>query len=88
MTDEPVDTHAEDLACTEVVEIMTDYLEGALPAVEARRVERHLETCPGCSEYLEQMRTIAGSLEGLSEDSIPAEMRDGLIAAFRHLRSR
>ena len=86
MTDDPAHSHAEDLACTEVVEIMTDYLEGALPAAEALRLERHLDTCPGCSEYLEQMRTLAGSLGGLTEGSIPAAMRDGLIAAFRDLR--
>jgi anti-sigma factor RsiW len=86
MADEPVHPHADDLACTEEVEIMTDYLEGALPAAEARRLERHLDTCPGCTEYLEQMRTVAGSLGGLTEDSIPAEMRDGLISAFRDFR--
>jgi anti-sigma factor RsiW len=79
-------SHADDLACTEEVEIMTDYLEGALPATEVRRLERHLETCPGCTEYLEQMRTVAGSLGDLGEESIPAEMRDGLIAAFRDFR--
>jgi anti-sigma factor RsiW len=88
MADDPVHTPADDLACTEEVEIMTDYLEGALPAAEARRLERHLETCPGCTEYLEQMRTLAGSLGGLTEDSLPGEMRDGLIAAFRSFRNR
>ena len=85
--DEPVDTHAEDLTCTEEVEIITDYIEGALPAAEARRLERHLETCPGCTQYLGQMRTIAGSLGDLTEGSLPAEMRDGLVAAFRGFRS-
>jgi anti-sigma factor RsiW len=88
MADEPTHSHADDLACVEEVEIMTDYLEGALPAAEARRLEHHLETCPGCTEYLEQMRTVAASLGGLTEDSIPAEMRDGLIAAFRDFRKR
>jgi anti-sigma factor RsiW len=83
MTDEPEDA---DLACTEVVEMITEYLEGALPAAEARRLDRHLETCPGCGEYFTQMRTVAGSLGGLSEGSLPAEMRDGLIAAFRDFR--
>jgi anti-sigma factor RsiW len=85
---EPADTGADAVACTEEVEIMTDYLEGALPAAEARRLESHLETCPGCTEYLEQMRTLAGSLGWLSEGSIPAETRDGLIAAFRDFRGR
>jgi anti-sigma factor RsiW len=77
----------DEIACVEEVEIMTDYLEGALPAAEARKLERHLETCPGCSEYLEQMRTVADSLGGLGGDSIPADMRADLLAAFRKLRS-
>ena len=68
MTDRTADTPAAELACIEVVEIVTDYLEGALPAAEAGRLERHLETCPGCSEYLDQMREIAGSLGGLRDD--------------------
>jgi anti-sigma factor RsiW len=85
MTDVPAHPDAEDLACIEAVEIMTDYLDRALPAVEARRLERHLETCTGCTEYLEQMRTLAGSLGGLTKDSLPAETRDALIAAFRDL---
>jgi anti-sigma factor RsiW len=85
MADEPAKSQAEDLACVEVVEIVADYLEGALSAAEERRLRRHLDTCPGCAEYLEQLRTIAGSLRGLTDDSFPAEMRDGLIADFRDL---
>jgi anti-sigma factor RsiW len=88
MADEPARTDDGDVACTEEVEIMTDYLEGALPPAEARRLERHLETCPGCTEYLEQMRTIAGSLGGVTEVAIAAETRDELVAAFRALRKR
>jgi anti-sigma factor RsiW len=88
MADEPSRRHPDDPACTEVVELVTDYLEGALPAADARRLERHVATCPGCTEYLEQMRALAGSLGGLAEDSIPAATRDGLIAAFRSSRKR
>ena len=86
MTDDPAHSHAEDLACVEEVEIVTDYLEGALPAAEARRLERHLETCPGCGEYLAQMRALAGSLGGVTEVSISPETRERLIAAFRAAR--
>ena len=67
---------------------MTDYLEGALPEADARRLERHLGTCPGCGEYLEQLRAVSGSLRGLTEESFPAEIRDGLIADFRGFRHR
>ena len=79
--------HPDTGTCIEQVERMTDYLEGAMPTAEARRLERHLETCPGCSEYLHQLRTIAGSLGGLAEDSIAAETRAALLAAFRDLRN-
>ena len=72
-----------DIACIDEVEVITDYLEGALPEAERLRLEEHLETCPGCTEYLEQMRTIAGSLGGLREESIPPELRRSLIASFR-----
>ena len=88
MADEPLHSDADDLACIHVVELVTDYFEGALPAVEARRLERHLATCPGCTEYLEQLRAIAGSLRGLTEESFPAEMRNALVADFRSLRER
>ncbi len=76
----------DDLACTEEVELMTEYLEGALAPAEARRLERHLETCPACTEYLQQMRTVAGSLRGLTRDSISDRTREDLLAAFRDFR--
>jgi anti-sigma factor (TIGR02949 family) len=88
MADELVHSQADDLACIEVVELVTDYLDGALSEADARRLERHLDTCPGCTEYLQQLRTIAGSLKGLTEESFPGEMRDGLIADFRDFRKR
>jgi anti-sigma factor RsiW len=71
MADNQVHAHADELACVEVVELVTDYLEGVLPAAEARRLERHLDTCPGCTEYVEQMRTIAGSLRNLADETGP-----------------
>jgi anti-sigma factor RsiW len=76
----------DDLACTEVVELVTDYLEGALPDAERRRLEAHLESCPGCTEYVAQMSAVAGSLGGLREEGIPRDTRSSLIAWFRAAR--
>ncbi len=78
----------DDLACIEEVELITDYLEDALPDADRRRLEAHLAFCDGCTEYLEQMRTVAGSLGGLREESVPDELRDSLIASFREFRRR
>jgi anti-sigma factor RsiW len=54
-----------DLACIEVVELVTEYIEGALPVAEQRGLEAHLEQCDGCAEYLAQMRTVARLLGDL-----------------------
>ncbi|HYV66686.1 MAG TPA: zf-HC2 domain-containing protein [Myxococcales bacterium] len=47
-----------DLACCELVELVTDYLEGALPAPDRERFEAHLRSCRGCAAYLRQMRDL------------------------------
>ena len=52
-----------ELTCAEVVEVITNYLEGRMPAHERERFEEHLSFCDGCSTYLEQMRlTIAATV--------------------------
>lgn len=88
MPGEHLHTPSDDIACVEVVELVTDYLEGVLSEADALRLERHLDTCPGCTEYLAQLRAVAGSLKGLTDESFPADMRDGLLADFRRLHDR
>jgi anti-sigma factor RsiW len=74
------------LACREVVELLSDYLEGALPAAERARVEAHLETCPECVAYLAQLRTTIGALGRLREDEVPVRIAERLMVAFRGWR--
>jgi predicted anti-sigma-YlaC factor YlaD len=52
----------EELRCQRAVELLTDYLEGALSRREQARLEGHLETCDGCRAYLEQLRTTISTL--------------------------
>jgi anti-sigma factor RsiW len=80
--------HDEEMACRELVELVTDYLEGSMPQSDRRRFDAHLEQCPDCLEYLEQMRQIANTIGQLSEESIAAERREELLAAFRGWRLR
>ena len=77
-----------DIACQELVELVTEYLEGALPPDEVAAVDRHLADCDSCLRYLRQMRATGRALsllpteqvsETLSEDAV-----DTLLAAFRH----
>jgi predicted anti-sigma-YlaC factor YlaD len=75
-----------EMACKELVEVVTDYLEGAMTPDERRRFEEHLRECPYCIEYLDQMRQLAGGLGGLRDETIAPERRDALLAAFREIR--
>jgi predicted anti-sigma-YlaC factor YlaD len=72
-----------ELTCQQLVEIVTDYLEGALDPVDSVRFEKHLVMCDGCSIYLDQMHEVVRLTGTLREESIPADARDALLAAFR-----
>jgi anti-sigma factor RsiW len=74
------------MACRELVEVITDYLEGTLPSKERERFEAHLAECPYCVNYLEQMRATIEALGELQEESLDKETREGLVEAFRGWR--
>lgn len=75
------------LACQEVVELVTDYLEDALPAGDRRRFETHLRRCPHCSEYLEQMRTIIRQTGSLTPQDLSPKVQDEFLVLFRRWSS-
>jgi anti-sigma factor RsiW len=74
------------LVCREFVELVTDYLEGALPEHERVRFEAHLAECDGCAGYLEDMRRLIGSLHEVPEPPANPATREALLRAFRDLR--
>jgi anti-sigma factor RsiW len=74
---------AQGLTCHEVVELITDYLEDALPDDDRRRVEEHLAACDGCTHYLEQMRETIRLTGMLTEEQVPEEQKRKLLSAFR-----
>jgi anti-sigma factor RsiW len=71
------------LPCQQVVEMVTDYLEDALPAADRRRLEHHLAGCPYCSEYLAQMRETISLAGRLGPEDLTPEMRTDLTDVFR-----
>ena len=77
----------DDLPCNELVELVTDYLDGWLPALERLRFEAHLGICSGCRTYLEQMRQTLRALGHLPEDSIEPEAKERLLHVFRDWKS-
>ena len=74
------------MTCQELVELITSYLDEALPADIRQRFERHLAVCPGCGIYLAQMRMTLRLLGTLSTETIPETTQQELLAAFRDLR--
>jgi anti-sigma factor RsiW len=73
-----------DLNCDEVVELVTDYLDGALDAETARRVADHLTGCDGCTIYVDQIRETVATLGSAPRDvEMTDEARNALLAAFR-----
>jgi anti-sigma factor RsiW len=81
------DDIATDLACKELVEIITDYLEGTLPERDRARFDAHLMTCPPCREYVAEMHTTLQLTGRLTVESISPGARDELLRAFRRLKA-
>jgi anti-sigma factor RsiW len=76
------DSH-EHVSCQQVVELVTDYLEGALEPDDAAVFEQHVNFCDGCDWYLAQMRATVAAVGRIREEHVPAETRDRLLFAFR-----
>jgi anti-sigma factor RsiW len=77
-----------DLKCIEVVELVSDYLDGELDAETRRRVEEHLALCPPCRLYVEQVRGTVRALGRLPEHDLPEHAVAELETAFAAFRRR
>ena len=75
-----------DMTCKELVDVITEYFEGTLPAEDRARFERHLAGCDGCQAYLDQMRQTIGALGRLPPESLSHEAETKLLEAFRGWR--
>jgi anti-sigma factor RsiW len=76
------------MSCKELVEVITEYLEGSLFAEDRGRFERHLAGCDGCQAYLDQMRETISALGHLPPESLSPEAERALVEAFRGWRER
>ena len=71
------------LTCADVVELITDYVEGALAPDVADRVFKHLSDCEGCTVYLDQLRSTVAALRGVELSGLPDRVCAELLDAFR-----
>ena len=79
-----IDTEA--LSCQELVELVTDYFEGALDERHLRAFEEHLGACDGCSAYVEQLRVTIRITGTITVDDLTPEAETTLLQAFRDWR--
>lgn len=77
------DRNLPEMPCRELVELVTDYLEDRLSPADRARFEMHLADCTACRTYLEQFRQTVRVLGRLPEESLSADARERLLAAFR-----
>jgi anti-sigma factor RsiW len=77
-----------DPACKEIVEVITDYLEGRLPADDRARFDQHLAICRGCRTYLDQMRQVIRTAGAIRDESLDAKQRERLVRAFRDWKAK
>lgn len=71
------------MTCKELVELVTEYLEGALPVDDVARFEEHVVTCPPCQLHLEQMRRTIETVGRIPEESLSSDVERDLLEAFR-----
>ena len=83
-----MNVHIAPIPCCELVELVTDYLEGALSPQQHARFEHHIAGCDGCTAYLEQMRETIRLTGTLREQQISPDARAALLHAFRGWASR
>jgi anti-sigma factor RsiW len=77
-------TYPIGMTCQELVELVTEYLEGSLPVDQRACFEQHLAACPGCEEYLEQIRLTIRTTGQLAEASLEPRMREALLSVYRN----
>ncbi len=75
-----------EIVCQQWVEMVTDYLEGALPPKLQQAADRHLADCPHCREYLAQVRRTIATAANLRDEDVPDDVVDALMRAFADFR--
>jgi anti-sigma factor RsiW len=76
----------DELVCQQVVELISDYIEGTLPRSQRRRLEAHLADCEHCTEYLAQMRETIRLTGTLGTHDLTPQMREDLAELYRRWR--
>lgn len=78
---------AEALSCQELVELVTDYLDGALSPRDRQRFDEHIAACDDCRAYLDQIRVTIRMTGSLVPEQLDPAAETALLEAFRDWKS-
>jgi anti-sigma factor RsiW len=70
------------LSCAQVVDLVTDYVEGNLDAADRLRFEEHVGICPPCRGFLSQMRVTRRVVGSVPVEPLAAPLEQALVDAF------
>lgn len=79
-------TSGDDLTCRELVEVITDFVEGAMSDTDRARFDRHLDECTGCRAVMSQFRSTIEVTGRLTEDQVSEAQLDAMREVFRRWR--
>lgn len=77
-----------EMACKELIDVLSEYLDGSLPPDDRRRLEVHLDECPYCVNYVMQMKETIDAMGGVSLESLVPEKQGEVLEAFRGWQDR
>ncbi len=78
-----IDFNKDEFSCKDIVELVTDYLEQALLLETQAKFEEHVEECPGCETYIDQVQKTISMLRKLTEEAVFPETKEELLEVFR-----
>jgi len=70
------------LTCQELVELVTDYLDGSLSRRDRKRFEQHIANCGNCTKYVEQFRETIRLTGTLRTADVSKDAAGELLAQF------
>jgi anti-sigma factor RsiW len=77
----------KDIVCVSGVELLMEYMEGALASDVGAAIEAHVAACPRCEAFIASYREMPRIVRDATRIEMPADLEASLLAALRAARS-
>ncbi len=79
--------HHEHGDCKELLELLSDYLDGELDPGACAEVDAHMDECDRCREFVESLRRTVALIQRAFGRPLPDDVRRDVLDAYSRLRS-